>query len=99
MAAPQHGGAADTYYNGQPPMQYPPQAYNNGNAVPYQGGPEPKYQQAPPTYGQNYQGAPPMQGDKHTFDQTFKLDRPKYNDLWAGILARRFLSLGLRFIC
>lgn len=88
MAAPQHGGAADTYYNGQPPMQYPPQAYNNVNPAPYQGGPEPKYQQAPPTYGQNYQGPPPMQGDKQTFDQTFKLDRPKYNDLWAGILAR-----------
>lgn len=81
MAAPQHGGAADSYYSGQPPMQYPPQGYNNG--------PEPKYQQAPPNYGQNYQGAPPMQGDKPTFAQTFKLDRPKYNDLWAGILARR----------
>lgn len=90
MAAPQHGGASDSYYsNGQQPMQYPPQAYNNGNPAPYQGGPEAKYQQAPPTYGQNYQGAPPMQGDKPTFAQTFKLDRPKYNDLWAGILVLR----------
>ncbi|KAI9870598.1 MAG: putative choline transporter, neither null mutation nor overexpression affects choline transport, partial [Pleopsidium flavum] len=86
MAAPQHGGAADSYYSGQPPMQYPPQAYNNGMAGSYQAGPEPKYQQAPPNYGQNYQSAPQVQGDKATFAQAFKLDKPKYNDLWAGIL-------------
>lgn len=91
-------GQADSYYNEgsdaskqgygmqQPQMQYPPQAANNG----YQqnGG----YQQQPPTYGQNYQntGPPPMgmTDGKPTFDQTFKLDKPKYNDLWAGILVR-----------
>ena len=99
MAAPQHGGAADTYYNGQPPMQYPPQAYNNTNAAPYQAGPEPKYQQEPPTYGQSYQAAP-APGGKETFAQTFKLDRPKYNDLWAGILACRPLeNTGSRSAC
>lgn len=86
MSAPQHGGAADSYYNGQPTLQYPPQAYNNGIGNSYQGGPEPKYQQAPPNYGQDFQGAPQVQGDKTTFAQAFKLDRPKYNDLWAGIL-------------
>lgn len=79
------GGEADSYYNqesgGQsnrqyapaPPMQYPPQAANNG----YQGDSNPKYQQPPPNYGQNFQnpGAPPMAaGDgKQTFDQVFKL--------------------------
>ena len=83
--AQRQGGAADSYYNqgpggqgtGQyappPPMQYPPQAANNG----YQGDSSPKYQQPPPNYGQNFQnsGPPPMAaGDgKQTFDQVFKL--------------------------
>jgi hypothetical protein len=39
-------------------------------------------------YGQQQQyGAPPTQyNEKPMFDQAFKLERPKYNDLWAGIL-------------
>jgi len=83
-------GEADSYYNGaadqnkqgygmQQPVHYPPPASNG-------------YQQPPPNYGQNLQdtGQGPMaSGDgKRTFDQTFKLDKPKYNDLWAGILVR-----------
>lgn len=85
-------GAADSYYNGAPdqnkqgygmqqqqPMQYPPPTQNG-------------YQQPPPNYGQNFQNpgqAPMASGEgKQTFDQTFKLDKPKYNDLWAGILVR-----------
>ena len=72
-----HGGAADSYYNEQPPMN-----------------PEPKYEQPPPNYGQNYQnpnmGPTPVtagpDGSKLSFEQTFKLEKPKYNDLWAGIL-------------
>ena len=82
-----HGGAADSYYNGpgqppmQPQMQYPPQApYNNG----FQG--DSNLQQAPPNYGDNYQQPRPTGDNKQTFDQAFKLDKPKYNDLWAGIL-------------
>ena len=95
-----HGGAADIYYNegasGQPQMQsappqqqmqYPPQAAGNGY--------EPKYQQAPPNYGHELQntGAPPTgAGGKQTFDQVFTLDKPKFNDLWAGILVRSIPS-------
>ena len=74
-----HGGAADSYYNEQQPNMNP----------------EPKYQQPPPAYGQNYQQNPnmpplPMAGGdgKQSFDQAFKLEKPKYNDLWAGILVR-----------
>ena len=89
-------GQAESYYNGgdaqpkqgypmQSQMQYPPQATHNG----YEN-PTPQYQQPPPpNYGENYQNSRPgpMTGDgKQTFDQTFKLDKPKYNDLWAGIL-------------
>lgn len=90
-------GQADSYYNGgggqpnhgypmQSQMQYPPQAAGNG----YQNGEESKYQQQPPNYDQNFQNPrpPPVadNGGKQTFAQAFKLDKPKYNDLWAGIL-------------
>ena len=80
-----HGGAADSYYNeptNQAPMQYPPQSY----------GQQPQYQQPPPSYDPTPQkptNGPQMEagaGGKQTWDQTFKLDKPKYNDLWAGIL-------------
>ncbi|KAL8739607.1 MAG: hypothetical protein Q9190_007609 [Brigantiaea leucoxantha] len=72
-------GEADSYYNsGGPPNQYQMQQ-------PYEQAP---YQQPPPNYGQNYQNTAPPQpsGGKQTFDQAFKLEKPKYNDLWAGIL-------------
>ena len=88
MTAPQpaHGGAADTYYNEQPHVQYPPQSSgNNGPTAPTY--PGPKYTQQPPSYTQTY-GAqpPPIPGNKPTFEQSFKLERPRWNDLWAGIL-------------
>ena len=67
--------------NGPPPQQYgapsgpPPQ--QNG-----------QYAQPPPNYGQNYGQAEQGYGggDKPSFDQTFKIEKPKWNDLWAGIL-------------
>lgn len=75
-------GAADTYYNNSQPVQNP----SNGYQVPNQ----PQYQQPAPNYGQNFQSGGDPQGDgKQTFAQAFKLDKPKYNDLWAGILVRR----------
>lgn len=77
-----HGGAADGYYNNGPPQAQ----FNQNNG--YQGPNQQKYQQGPPNYGQDFQqnnGIP--QGDgKQTFAQAFKLDKPKYNDIWAGIL-------------
>lgn len=100
----QRGGEADSYYNdgartqanaqygAQSQMQYPPQAASNA----YQGPPESKYQQPPPGYGQNFNNAaaPPMVSAdaKHTYEQTFKLEKPRYNDLWAGILVRPFVT-------
>ncbi|KAK4922812.1 pH nine-sensitive protein 1, partial [Elasticomyces elasticus] len=41
------------------------------------------YSQNPPTFGDNF--VSPMD-DKQTFQQTFKINKPKFNDLWAGIL-------------
>lgn len=74
-----HGGAADSYYSGAP------QGYNGSNAD--QTGQNPGYEQSPPSYGQDFQQTVALTADgKQTFDQVFKLDRPKYNDVWAGIL-------------
>ncbi|KAL8999896.1 MAG: hypothetical protein Q9169_001302 [Polycauliona sp. 2 TL-2023] len=88
-----HRGAADSYYNDGGPQQYQQQPNRNAYQQPqYPPGPELKSQPPPPNYGQAYQNnAPPplpqTGGDgKQTFEQAFKLDKPKYNDLWAGIL-------------
>lgn len=48
-----------------------------------------QYMQPPPDYGmQNYGPAPDAfnNGEKPTFDQAFKVDKPKFNDWWAGLL-------------
>ncbi|KAF1960562.1 hypothetical protein CC80DRAFT_259574 [Byssothecium circinans] len=54
------------------------------------------YPQQPPQYGQNYAppaGIPPPNGygqqnygEKPGFDQAFKIEKPKWNDWWAGVL-------------
>jgi hypothetical protein len=92
------GEAADYYTGGAPPQQ--PQGA-------YQGQP---YGQQPPQYDQNYaqppQGPPPMQqqngyqqngyGDsKQGFEQTFKIEKPKFNDWWAGLL---FIAVFLGYV-
>ena len=85
-----HGGAADSYYNtgpDQPQMQYPPQT-SNDNGRGFQGNTEPKYDQAPPNYDQNFQNSatPAVGNEKQDFNQVFKIEKPKFNDIWAGIL-------------
>lgn len=96
-----HQGEAAGYYNdqngfqqsyqappGPPPQQlqqqkqqqqqqYGMQDYGKNNNV------EAAYGQAPPNYGQNFS---PPQDNKQDFQQTFKVEGPKFNDLWAGIL-------------
>lgn len=87
-----HGGAADSYYTegqSQPQVQYPPQTFNLNNRN--QGSPEDKTGQVPPGYDQNFQNSEqqqPIADGKQTFEQAFKLEKPKYNDLWAGILVK-----------
>ncbi|KAK8075921.1 Protein pns1 [Apiospora phragmitis] len=73
-------GQANGYYNQPPPQQ---QGYYQ------QQPPQQPYGQQQPPYGQ----PPPQQQayatdghEKMTFDQTFKVEKPKWNDLWAGIL-------------
>ena len=95
------GGEPQGYVGGPPPAQdyqayAPPQAAppNQGYQQQYQSPPqgeynsaEPKYSTQPPTYGQNFS---PPQDDKQSFQQTFKIQKPKWNDLWAGLLVSRF---------
>lgn len=89
-----HGEAADYYQQPQAPQQAYSNGYNN-NSAPYQPPQDgqKQFSQPPPNYAPNYgppNGADPnaAYGEKPTFEQTFKLDKPKYNDLWAGILVR-----------
>ena len=79
-------GQAAGYYNGNEqqytsPAGAPPQQFN-------QAPPPQQYNQPPPNYGQNYgqQGGYTNGGEKPTFDQAFKVDKPKWNDIWAGAL-------------
>jgi hypothetical protein len=64
----------------------------------YQGGPAPQeqqqYQQQPPPQQQQQQqqqyqpekiSAPPTQGG-WGYDEAFKIEKPKFNDIWAGLL-------------
>jgi hypothetical protein len=82
-----YGGNAANYYNQQPPPppntyqmhpQQQQQGYNNG----YNNGPA-NGNYAPPSY-------PPPQSDPKgpppSYDEVFAIQKPKWNDLWAGLL-------------
>jgi hypothetical protein len=84
------GEAADYYNSGPAPGPGKPQ-YDQRFQEPQYG------QQPPPQYGQNFgpsQGAPAQDGygqnggygEKPTFEQKFAIPKPKFNDLWAGLL-------------
>ncbi|KAI0377185.1 DUF580-domain-containing protein [Hypomontagnella monticulosa] len=78
-----HGEAANYYNMQQPPNQYGQPQYGQPQyGQPYE---QTAYGQQP--YGQPQPGPAPNYGnEKPMFDQAFKLERPKYNDIWAGIL-------------
>ena len=80
---PQPGYNGYDYNAQQPPQQPPPQQYQYQNPYqdpyqkPYQNvDPEAKPPQHPPTYDQAVYG----------FEDAFKIEKPKYNDIWAGLL-------------
>jgi hypothetical protein len=100
-----HQGQSADYYNNTSAPQQPQDAYYQGQPQQY-GQQPPQYNQ---NFGQNYApptGPPPAQqqngyqqdgygGDSKTFEQQFKLDKPKYNDLWAGLL---FIAVFLGYV-
>lgn len=66
-------------------------AYNpayNSNQQPVNGYQDHPYG-PPPPYSFN---PPQVHDEKYSFNDAFKLEKPKYNDWWAGLLVR-FLSL------
>jgi hypothetical protein len=69
-------------------MEYQRQQRPGGLTGDYYGGGQQPYPQQPPEYHQQQHYAPPMSDNKQTFEQTFKIVKPKWNDLWAGILVR-----------
>ncbi|KAF6810460.1 protein PNS1 [Colletotrichum plurivorum] len=95
-------GQAAGYYGQQQQQPYDPkyaqqhQQYNNGYQPGYQqaqGYPPPQQFDGSNNYGYN----PPPQGhdpEKYTFEEAFKIEKPKWNDLWAAIL---FLACFLGF--
>ncbi|KAI2616788.1 DUF580-domain-containing protein [Hypoxylon sp. NC1633] len=70
MASNQPQGEASNYYN----MQQAPNQYGQQQYA------QPGPQGPAPNHSNGYGNEKPM------FDQAFKLERPKWNDLWAGIL-------------
>lgn len=85
-------GAQDKGYNmqNQPQMNYQQQPYQNGGQQQQHRNGQ-IYAQPPPSYSYgepfNPQQNMAAHGDeKPTFEQAFKIDKPKYNDIWAGIL-------------
>jgi hypothetical protein len=84
---PQHGGAADAYYQeGQQDIgQQQPYQQQPYQQQPYQqqAPPPQQYPQQPPQYGQQLDTG---NGEKMGFEQTFQIERPKYNDIWEAVL-------------
>jgi hypothetical protein len=83
---PQYG---QPQWGGQQPQQQYGGGYQQGG---YQQGYPPPQQQPPPDqYQQPAYGAPPPppQGEKYSFNEAFKIEKPKWNDIWAAILVSR----------
>jgi hypothetical protein len=100
------GESAD-YYNNNAPQQgyqmndqpkYAPQQspqYNQDNYAPPPGPPNGQYAPPPGPPQQGYgQQVPGYGNEKPTFEEAFKIQKPKYNDLWAGVL---FIAVFLGF--
>ena len=65
---------------------YPPNGYQqNQNQYPPPPGEPQSYPMQPPNYPPQG-GAPPMQSKPGTFEEQFVIEKPKYNDWWAGLL-------------
>ncbi|PHH80749.1 hypothetical protein CDD82_1540 [Ophiocordyceps australis] len=71
------------YQQGAPPPQQQQQQHDYYNAPPNGGYPQQPTYGAPPPYSYN----PPQPNDeKYSFDEAFKIEKPRYNDWWAGLL-------------
>lgn len=77
-----YGGEAANYYNQQPaspPNMHQTQAPQQDGGHPVAGGPQYHPPPYPPQVDQKL-GPPP------TYDEIFAVQKPKWNDVWAGLL-------------
>jgi len=79
-------------YGGPPQGQAAGYYQQSPYGGPYQPPPPPpprdEQQYAPPPGPPPQPSGPPPQYEKESFDQVFRIQKPKWNDLWAGILVR-----------
>lgn len=78
----QYGQQPQQYQNGGQQQYYPPQQQQQQQQQ-YPPPQQQQFSQQPPTYNQQ---APQNNNEKINFNQTFKVDKPKYNDIWAALL-------------
>lgn len=83
-------GEADGYYNQQPEQRGYAMQQGQGQEQQQQ-----QYSQPPPDYRQNYTPHGFDNGEKPSYDQAFKIEGPKWNDIWAGLL---FLAVCAGFV-
>jgi hypothetical protein len=74
----------------QQQQQYPQQPYPQQS---------PEYREQQQQRQQQQQFALQMSENKQTFEETFKIARPKWNDLWAGILVRHTFCCTHTYTC
>ena len=83
--APYNQGYNNNNNNGYNPGAPPYNPAYNSNQQPVNGQYQDHPYGPPPPYSFN----PPQPNDeKYSFNDAFKLEKPKYNDLWAGLLVR-----------
>lgn len=89
---PDQGGYAQ-YPPQQPPQQYPPpqqppppQQYGYPPNENIEQGYQPGYQPGPPPQQPGKHEPPTYDQAVYGFDEAFKIEKPKYNDIWAGLL-------------
>ncbi|KAK3328245.1 plasma-membrane choline transporter-domain-containing protein [Cercophora scortea] len=90
MQPPQNGSYNNNYNNNYNSDQQSyqtgnPYGYSNNNGQ-YQGQAPPAPPNADPKLGANYGANGGYDGPPPSYDEVFKVDKPKWNDLWAGIL-------------
>lgn len=78
----------------QQPQQQPYYNYNYNNAYdPRNNANYPPVEVKPPQYPPQEQPPPPPPPQLgYYFDDAFKIEKPKFNDLWAGLLVSRFYA-------
>jgi transcription initiation factor TFIID subunit TAF12 len=98
----QHQGQSQNQGDYQNQAQYNQGHNNNSNSgyiPPYNGNQQQQQQQPVNDYDHPYGPPPPysfnppqVEDEKYSFNDAFKLEKPRYNDWWAGLLVSASLE-------